>query len=284
MRILPLCACVVAAILATTPARALTEVPADGGNVRAPAAAPDEPAPLPSSISYTSRVPGAPGGFKGQWRARANVRQNDDDEATFTAVEVPLALGYGFEDGSTLRLEAPLRLTHANGGRARHAETLRLTARVPVTDRWRLDAAARAGLSGVIDEATADSTAGLSLQSRFDLPVGEALRVSLQTTAEVAAGRPLDRDRGDGWYRAAVRNRLDLSLDTGLVVAGGDLTVSAAATDHRWQAGGGAGWSDDLSLSLATRGAPVRLSASARLGAAEDTRTLGLSARLSARF
>ncbi|WP_404385035.1 hypothetical protein [Caenispirillum salinarum] len=277
---------------AAAPAGALTlgadqpppeEIPAED---RPAAEAAEEPvaledAPLAPLHPYTSIIPGRKDlGLRASWRARVDVGGSEENPAA--ALELPLALTYGFDNGADARLEAPLRLRDGALSAGGYSGDLRLTVGLPVTDVWTVQPSIRFGVAGAMAPEPGRRIISGRVTSRVEWPVNDALRLSLGTTAEGYDAAPLG-GVSDGLMDLTLRNRLGIALDTGFDVFGGDIGASAALTDIRRIGSDGLRRRAEVDIGLST-GGRLKLGASARLVREAEAAEAGVRARLFTRF
>ncbi|EKV26137.1 hypothetical protein C882_2905 [Caenispirillum salinarum AK4] len=269
--------------VAPAPARALTPGTEAPAPVAQPEASPEtaELAPLASVRPYHGHVPRRRDlGLRGSWRARASLGGSEDNRTT--AVELPLSLTYGFGDGAEISLDAPLRLRDRAQGVGGYSGDLRLAAGLPITEQWTLRPSVRVGVSGPLAPGTGRRTVSGRVVSSVAWPVTPGLRLTLGTTGEAFDSARLGK-RGDGVVDFTLRNRLGLTLDTGVDVFGGDLDATAAFTDMRRLDAGGLTRRDRIDLGL-SGGGRLKLGASASLAREAETAEAGIRARLFTRF
>jgi hypothetical protein len=240
-----------------------------------------EPAPLATVHPYTSHIPGRRDlGLQGTWAARANVGGSEKNPAA--ALEVPLSLAYGFDNGAKIRLEAPLSLRDDALSAGGYSGDLRLSLGLPVASGWSLRPSVRVGVAGPMEPVPGRRIVSGRLTSHLQWPVRDNLKLSLGTTGEALDTMTIG-GVSDGVVDLSLRNRLGLALKTGLKLFGGGLDASAAFTDIRRLTAAGLDQRAEVDLGIST-GGRLKLGASARIAQEAEEAEAGVRARLFTRF
>lgn len=158
------------------------------------------------------------------------------DDVEVTSATVQPTIGYGFANGWTLALDAPLTWQQTE-----KADTwsghLNLGLTVPVTEAWSLTPSAFVGAVGSEDLGAGAVLTGGGLTSRYERPLTDRFSLVLGNTVAVVTTVPVsvgDYEVDYDLTNVVARNGLTGVYDTGVEALGAPLKLSLGITDTRF--------------------------------------------------